>query len=268
MSKQICPDCGQEKELGVRTGICKQCSARKANAKYQNKPYIKIINSKNKRNPRKIKIVKDKKEDENVEFKLYSKKIEEEVQKDIDLNLKAKKVNLPKNMSFGIAFEVIYNAIHGIEGISEYIKAEDVFNKLENDYRHGYENAKTAESFDYWSKLYKCLLDKRRDIKTVISEYEAGGYIFKELADNKEFVKGFDSAYNTYKMVHEMNEKGQYRQRSESQIVKNSEFCIGKKTETTYSGLFKYLVLFKPIQPSNIEPFKTIVYAKDEKDAI
>lgn len=268
MNKQICPDCGQEAEIGIRTGICKKCSARKANAKYQNKPYIKLIDSENKivRRKTETKIVKEM-EEENLETKLYSKEIEEAVDKDIDINLKARKVNLPKNMSFGIVFEIVYNVIHGIDNISEYLKAEDVFNKLENDYRHGYENAKTMEEFNYWSKLYRCLLDKRREIKNVVSEYEAGGYIFKELSNNKEFVDSFDKAYGTYKQVHEMNEKGQYRQRSESQIVKNSDFCIGKKNETTYLGQFKYLVLFKPVQ-QNIEPFRTIVYAKDEKDAI
>lgn len=272
MNKQICPDCGQEKEIGTRTGICKQCSARKSNAKYHKRPYVKLIDidpsKRNKiRKTTKEEVKEERKEIKQSSNELYSEEIKEIVSKDIDYILKCNKINLPKNMNFGIAFEILNNTLKGISGITEYLKAEEEFNKLENDYRHSFESSKTKEEMEYWNQIYKCFLDKRREIKNVVSEFESGGYIFKKLSENKEFVKEFDEAYDVYKKIHDMNEKGQFRQKSESLIVKNSNSCIGKRSDTNYLGLSKYNVIIKPVTP-NQQVFSRFTYAKTEKEAI
>lgn len=170
-------------------------------------------------------------------------------------------------MMFDTAIEVLYNAIKGVNGISEYLKAEDMFNKLERDYKHCYENAKTQEKINFWGQAYKCLLDKRREIKVVISEYESGGFIFERMSKDKAFMEEFEQVYEVFKKIHEMNEKELYRQESDSQLVKNEDFCVGKKSETNRFGLSKYNVHIKSVNPKQ-ESFSRCVYAKDEKGAI
>lgn len=278
---EICPDCGELKELGVRTGICRQCSVRKSNCAHRNVPYVALVDedeiglkrastrrkggsvtktNKVKTNIEKSEIKGDSKE-------LYSKETKKKVIDDITYNFKVNKIELPKNMNFDTAFKVLSCVLSGIANISEYLKAEDILNKLERDYKHLYESSKTKEEMISNSEIYKCFLDERRDVKTVISEYEAGGYIFKELADNKKFMDKFETANDFFQRVHKMNSEGLYRQESDSQIVKNADFCIGKKSETNRFGKSKYSVTIKPVTP-NQDLFQRCVYAENEKEAI
>lgn len=269
----MCPDCGEEKELGPQTGICKRCSTRKSNCKHQGREYVKLKDvDPSKRVQRKTVTYTKRVNDEtsfnkNETTKLYSKEIDEIVQKDIDFNLKSKNLKLPQSIDFGLAFTVLSNALDSANDIDKFFKAEEIFNDIENDYRHAYENAKTSEEFNYWSQVYKCFLDKRRQIKIVVSEFQSSGYIFKKLYEDNNFLLEFNTAYENYKNVHNFNEEGKYRQKSDSQIVKNADFCVGKKSETNYIGENKYNVLIRPNAPSSREPFKTTVYAKNEEIA-
>lgn len=276
MSKEkliaICPECGEEKEIGPRTGICKSCAHKKASAKYLAKKKS-VTTTKEKDNLDSIlrkeleEIDESKEIEKQKEKNLYSEEIIKLVKDDIEYNLKMKNISLPKGIDFKVPFQVLKTVLDNVNLINEYLNAEDIFNKLENDYRHGYEHAKTSEQFDYWSRVYKCFLDERRSIKNIISEFETGGYFFDKLAKDKDFMEQFNEAYNGFIAIRDMNERGTYRQVSDSKLVKNTDFCIGKKTETTHEGKYKYYVSIRPMN-KNQAVFTRYAIAKSEQEAI
>lgn len=265
----ICPDCGEEKELKPRAGICNQCYVRKANAKHRGKPYIRLIDDNRpvRRRSSNVDQVHNNESNDSGEEELYSEDVINQVNEDINYNLKLENIDISSNMNFELAFNVLESALNCNDYISNFFKATDVFNRLESDYRHGIENARTRSEKTHWQDLYSYLLDERRKIKRVVSEYESGGYIFNKLRNNEEFMKEFEEAKMHFEGMHKMNTEGLYRQISNSKIVEKAGFCIGKKSGTSKSGQFKYNVHVKP-NNKNIEPFSRVVWAYDEKEAI
>ena len=264
----ICPDCGEEKELKPRAGICNQCYVRKANAKHRGKPYIKLIDDNRPVRRKRLDTNQVHNDSNNLEREeLYSDEIKNQVREDIAYNLKLDKVNIDSNMNFELAFNVLESALNCNSYINNFFKAGDIFNRLESDYKHGIESAKTRSEKSYWQDLYSYLLDERRKIKRVISEYESGGYIFNNLHNDEKFMKEFEEAKTRFEKVHKMNDEGLYRQISNSKIVEKAGFCIGKKNDISRSGMSKWNVIVKSITP-NIDPFSRVVWAYDEKEAI
>ena len=157
-----CKDCLKEiddKEYYNRSieGICKKCRQKISQIKYENKKFgtnkeyvparlknknTKIVNKKTNKVVSTTKVVEEKEE------KIYDERIEKIVLDDIAQTFKNNNVdiNIKDIPPFNAFMDMFCSLIDINNGyMSQYKKAEDVFNLMEGDYQHAYEDAKTPE---------------------------------------------------------------------------------------------------------------------------
>lgn len=168
--------------------------------------------------------------------------------------------------------------------ISIYLQAEDLLNKTELDYRHAkeyyasiYKKMCMANDYskieevkkkkDIWEERHTSLLEIRRGIKNVIAEYNAAGVLFTELSNDKQWMKKFNSYYDSLKKINSIVSQGNYRAEV-SHLVSDEDFCFGFKTETSPEGNKKFNVSTRTLYRGNQSSFSRNIWAKDEKDAV
>ena len=228
----ICPDCELEVDHLTRVGICKPCQVRRNQINYLNRkngintPYIPVKDLKETDPTTYKKIMtrrasKETKEKEYVKQEntkemmndFYDLKTQSDiVDNDIKETFAKYKIQFPKdNTSIVPIFQQLKVLLDNYIGV--YLTAEDCLNRMELDYKHAKEYYTTlfkenynklpvsqlnkiAEHKKIWEDRHSLLLDKRRGIKNVIAEYNTAGVLFTELANDKEFMKKFNSYYD------------------------------------------------------------------------
>lgn len=275
-----CKDCLREideKEYFNRSmeGICKKCRQKISQIKYENKKFGKnreYIPERLKNNKRIINKVTNKVVSETIvetkNDKIYSKEIEEMVLKDISDTFKKHNVNInPQELPpFNIFIDMFVSLIDINNGyMSQYKKAEDVFNMMEGDYQHAYEDAKTPELFNTRSQMFRCLLDQRRNIKNGIGQYDE---IFDLLQDivkkNPKILEAAKKAQSGLNRVIESQE-GHYYKAKASELISKEDFCVGVRDWGKWHVQIPIMNYYNNPAPFN---FTQDVWADGENGAI
>lgn len=238
-----CNDCLKEideKEYYNRSneGVCLKCRHKIAQIKYLNKKnntnieYIpKRLEEKNKTRKRtNNKVVQNK-----VEEKLYSKEIEDKVLSDINNTFENNKIsiNFQEIPPFALFIDMFCSLINIDKGyMAECIRAEDIFNKLERDYQHAYEESKTIEILWERTQMFKCLLDQRRTLKDNLVQYNKILRLLQEIVENVPNVleKAKESKIELEKVI-EIQKNNIYKF-EESELIGEEDFCNGKKMKS------------------------------------
>lgn len=309
-----------EKYAQKKDKICKSCYQRINNCKSRGIKYIKFIdlpeeekqkflnrskvynNKENNIKEKKEKVDKKPKElkiNENTKIIVHKTGLNEKdiVIKDIENTLKENELKWPKDTTSIVPiFKQLKILLDNY--INPYLNVEDVLNKMELDYKHAKEYysslyKKRIENNDtndinriynmkcVWEERHNILLELRRSIKNVVSEYYAAGIIFTELGKNKEFMEKFNKCYDSLIKMSEILKDGSYKAKV-SKLVADEDFCSGLE-ESNYKGKvkFRYEVIIKTYSNSKLvkmqnkfEPkisttdrFHRTVWATDEEDA-
>ena len=156
-------------------GVCNKCRQKKSQIKYENKifgtnkVYVPArLKQQPKRKSNAVKVTK--KESISDETVLYDKAVEKKVNADIQLVFEKYGVKINENdkVPFNMFMNMLASLLDVKNGfMNNYIKAEDVFNKMERDYQHAFEDSRTVSEMNERGQMFKCLLDKRRDVKNV-----------------------------------------------------------------------------------------------------
>lgn len=147
--------------------------------------------------------------------------------------------------------------------IRPYLTVEDILNKMELDYKHAKEhyvsayreavqNSNSNEEINklflmkqMWEDRHNSLLEIRRGIKNVVSEYYSAGILFTELSNNKSFMEKFNKYYNNLIRTSEVLKDGNYKAKV-SKLVASEDFCIGIEEPHYKSKIkIKYEVIVK-----------------------
>lgn len=176
--------------------------------------------------------------------------------------------------------------------IRPYLNVEDILNKMELDYKHAKEhyvglyrmaiqNSYSDKEIDrlfimkqMWEDRHNSLLEIRRKIKNVVSEYYSAGILFTELHNNKSFMEKFNTYYNNLIKTSEVLKDGNYKAKV-SKLVASEDFCIGieephykSKTKSKYEVIVKTNSLVRnPDKLSKSQNFVRNVWAENEEDA-
>ena len=273
-----------EKYAQKKDKICKSCYQRINNCKSRGIKYIKFIdlpeeekqkflnrskvynNKENNIKEKKEKVDKKPKElkiNENTKIIVHKTGLNEKdiVIKDIENTLKENELKWPKDTTSIVPiFKQLKILLDNY--INPYLNVEDVLNKMELDYKHAKEYysslyKKRIENNDtndnntiynmkcVWEERHNILLELRRSIKNVVSEYYAAGIIFTELGKNKEFMEKFNKCYDSLIKMSEILKDGSYKAKV-SKLVADEDFCSGLE-ESNYKGKvkFRYEVIIK-----------------------
>lgn len=253
-----CKDCLKEiddKEYYNRSleGVCKKCRQKISQIKYENKKFgtnkeyipsrLKDNNTKKIVSRQTNKVVANTKIIETKEERIYSKEIENRVLQDIDNTFKNNKVFIDsqKLPPFNVFMDMFCSLIDIENGyMSEYMKAEDIFNRMETDYRHAYEDANTNAIFNERSQMYRCLLDKRRTVKNGLGQYSKIIRMLQEIVQGTPDIldKAKQSKINLDEII-KMQENHSYKIES-SELIASLDFCTGRKE--VVNEYAKYLV--------------------------
>ena len=309
-----------EKYAQKKDKICKSCYQRINNCKSRGIKYIKFIdlpeeekqkflnrskvynNKENNIKEKKEKVDKKPKElkiNENTKIIVHKTGLNEKdiVIKDIENTLKENELKWPKDTTSIVPiFKQLKILLDNY--INPYLNVEDVLNKMELDYKHAKEYysslyKKRIENNDtndinriynmkcVWEERHNILLELRRSIKNVVSEYYAAGIIFTELGKNKEFMEKFNKCYDSLIKMSEILKDGSYKAKV-SKLVADEDFCSGLE-ESNYKGKvkFRYEVIIKTYsspklikidgkfdpKPSSTDTFHRTVWATGEEDA-
>ena len=241
-----CKDCLKEiddKEYYNRSieGICKKCRQKMSQIKYENKKFgtnkeyvparlknanTKIVNKKTNKVASTIKIIEEKEE------RIYDERIEKIVLKDIQDTFKNHniEINSQETPPFNVFMDMFVSLIDINNGyMTQYKKAEEVFNMMEGDYQHAYEDAKTPEVFFERSKMFRCLLDQRRAIKNGIGQYSEIIDLLQDIVKkNPKILEEAKKAQVGLNRVIESQE-GHYYKAKASELISREEFCVGKR---------------------------------------
>lgn len=298
MKMKICKDCECEVTEVNKKGICKPCQTRISNMKHRNKQYIPLkklknidINEYNKvmnrrkdlAKPTDVKIINTSKNSEIKEL-LNQKEL---VKKDIEDTFNSKKAVVPKDYTSILpVFEQLKVLLTNY--IDKYKIAEDIFNKMEIDYRHAVEKFSTAyrdcllndtdkdlleelkHKKELWETRYSILLDERRDIKNVIIEYDKAGYLFSELSKDTIFMTKFDECYKVLNGLTSYLNVGNYKVETSSLVAKE-DFVIGVKQNSNSNigkDLYQVIVKTSKLNYNEKSEFTRSYYATSEDDAI
>lgn len=310
----ICSHCGNdvEKYAQQKDKICESCYRRMTNCKSRGVKYVKFIDlseeekqkflnrskAHNKENKEKVEVnknLKGSKINENAnKVVIYRTELDEKdtVIKDIENTLKENKLSWPKDTTSIVPiFKQLKILLDNY--ISPYLNVEDVLNKMELDYKHAkeyyaslykkciennntYDINKIYNMKCIWEERHNVLLELRRSIKNVVSEYYAAGILFTELSKNKEFMEKFNKCYDHLIRMSEILKDGNYKAKV-SKLVANENFCLGLE-ESNYKdkAKFRYEVILKIYSNNKVQDrfksnitnrFYRTVWATDEEDA-
>lgn len=282
-----CKDCLTEiddKEYYNRSmeGVCKKCRQKISQIKYENKKFgrnreyvperLKEDNNKiiKKTVKRAIKKTTEKKEIEKEEkpLRIYDEKIEKIVLQDIANTFRNHSVTInPQEIPpFNIFMEMFCSLIDMNNGyMTQYKKAEELFNMMEGDYQHAYEDAQTPELFLERSKMFRCLLDQRRDIKNGIGQYEKIFDILQDIVNkDPDILKKATKAKEDLESIIEA-QKGHFYKVKASELISKEDFCVGKRFKTHYCVTIPIMNYYSNKAPFN---FTRNVWAEDERTAI
>ena len=278
-----CKDCLSEisdKEYYNKSdeGVCKKCRQRKSQIKYENKKfgtnkeYVPLrLKHKVERKSSAPKVVKEKDD----ETKLYGKDIEKKVNNDIQAVFNQYGVEIKDNdrLPF-LIFMNMFNSLLDIKNgfMSNYIKAEDIFNNMERDYQHAFEDSKTVSEMDERSKMFKCLLDKRRNVKNINIQYEQISRIIYEIIDKIPNI--VDKVNISIERLTDIIQKQEdhYYKAEVSELIQQADFCKGTKPFGK-AGAIKYDVSVPLFNFGNNRAgipydFHRYAYGKNQQEAI
>lgn len=283
-----CVDCLKEiddKEYYNKSdeGVCKKCRQRKSQIKYENKKfgtnkvYVPLRLKENTQSNKKDSLIslKEGNEIKNEDIELYSKEIEDRVTEDIKKVFNKNSINIKETdivplSIFMNMFEMLLDVKNGY--MNNYIKAEELFNMLERDYQHAFEDANTISIMEERSKMFKCLLDKRRNIKNINIQYSQVSRIIYEIIDKvPNILEKVRMSKEKLGNIIEKQENHYYRAEA-SELIQEEDFCKGNKTVERV-GMKKYDVSIPIFNYGNNSTgipydFHRFVYAKDKIDAI
>lgn len=204
--KNICRDCLEEVDKLTKTGICKKCYSRKANAKARNKKYIplkdlpegerqRVSSLRGNTNALRNKPGEDKDEAEehyqnfvnqvaqgsNTLYEeilrllnIDEKQIREEIDKDIEKEFERRKINLKYSdyVPLDEAFETLWCICNQDNYLTEYPLAEQALTDFVNDFQHQNENSslKDLRNFIITAIRENQSLVRRRPIKDVVNQ--------------------------------------------------------------------------------------------------
>lgn len=277
-----CKDCLTEiddKEYYNRSleGVCKKCRQKISQIKYENKKFgtkreyvparLKEENVRTTKSTTK-RTIKKKEVEEPVMKKIYGEEIENIVLKDISNTFKNNNVTInPQDIPpFTVFMDMFCSLIDVKNGyMTQYKKAEEVFNMMEGDYQHAYEDAETPELFLERSQMFRCLLDQRRDIKNGIGQYEKIFDILQDIVN-----KDPDILKKALKAKEDLNniieaQKGHFYKVKASELISQEDFCVGKRFKTHYCVTVPIMNYYNNKAPFE---FKRNVWAEDEARAI
>lgn len=281
-----CTDCLTEiddKEYYNKSneGVCKKCRQRMSQIKYENKKFgtnkeYVPLRLKKECAPRKsnaVKITKKRKVADNTV--LYSKEVEKKVNDDIKKVFEKNNITIKDNdiiplSMFVNMLETLLDVKNGY--MNNYIKAEDLFNMLERDYQHAFEDADTVERMAERSQMFKCLLDKRRNVKNINAQYNQISRVIYEILDKvPDILNKVSISKGKLADIIEKQE-GHYYKAEMSELIQEESFCRGTKSPRGL-GMKKYDVsvpIFNYGNNSTGIPydFHRFAYAKDKIDAI
>lgn len=260
-------------------GVCKKCRQRKSQIKYENKKFgtnkvyipLRLKKATTKRKKDSVSIT-NKATDET---RLYSKEIENKVNDDIKKVFDKYGINIKENDAAPLSvfmnmFETLLDVKNGY--MNNYIKAEDLFNMLERDYQHAFEDANTTSKMEERSKMFRCLLDKRRNVKNINIQYSQISRIIYEIIDKIPDI--LDKVHSSNEKLKDIIEKqeGHYYRAEMSELIQEEDFCKGNKPVGKF-GMKKYDVSVPIFNYGNNSAgipydFHRFAYAKDETDAI
>lgn len=292
-----------ENLFSKKSDICKQCYTRKQNMKSRGKEYIRIVDlpedernkiiesrERNKKVGRKKKDKNNKnnKNNQNNLVKAPNSSLSEELEKDRQLVLeditnciKNSKSKVPTDF---ISIVPVFNQLHTIfteyeNYIKNMINVEDIVNKIEIDYRHAKEHFASLlldgnlsldeynmiyEKKEIWEHRHNILLDYRRDIKNVLTEYKTAGNFFIELSNNKELMNIFNDYYNQLNKANEMIVTGSYKA-NVSSLVEHEDFCVGYKPNVRQKN--RYNVTIRTLYGGTYSTFNRIAIAYTPEEA-
>lgn len=278
-----CKDCLREiskKEYFNRNneGICKKCRQRMSQIKYENKKFgtnKKYVPLRLKHSGRTLE--KNQKETtiEKDNSLLYSKAIEKKVAQDIENTFQKYNIKINENDLVPFtAFIDMFSALLDVEKgyMSNYLKAEDIFNMLERDYQHAFEDSKTIMEMNERSQMFKCLLDKRRNVKNINIRYSQVSRIIYEILEKiPDIQKKVETAKENLNSVITTQEEHYYKAEM-SELIQQEDFCKGAKS-TTAGKMIKFDVsvpLFNYGKNRAGIPydFHRFIYANTQEEAI
>jgi hypothetical protein len=228
-------------------GVCRKCRQKISQIKYENKKFgtkreyvparLKGLNSTSKKVVKKAtkKVVAKTKVVEEaapVEKKIYDEKTENIVLDDINKTFKAYNVNinLQEIPPFNVFMEMFCSLIDVNNGyMSQYKKAEEIFNMMEGDYQHAVEDAQTPDLFLERSKMFRCLLDQRRAIKNGIGQYDKISDMLQDIV--KKNPKILEVARNSRDELNKTieSQEGHFYKARASTLISKEPFCVGKR---------------------------------------
>lgn len=281
-----CTDCLEEiddKEYYNKSyeGVCKKCRQRISQIKYENKKfgtnkeYIPIRLKNGKSAPVKKASSINEKKITSDETKLYGKDIEDKVSADIKQIFEKQNIIIKDNdmvplTMFMEMLETLLDVKNGY--MNNYIKAEDLFNMLERDYQHSFEDAKTLKEMDERGKMFKCLLDRRRNVKNINAQYNQISRVIYEIIDKMPDI--LDKVHIAKERLLDVVKKQDehYYKAEVSELVQEEDFCRGTKSLGRF-GMKKYDVSVPVFNYGNNctgipYDFHRFAYANNETDAI
>lgn len=281
-----CKDCLKEiddKEYYNKSneGVCKKCRQRMSQVKYENKKFgtnkeYVPLRLKKGYAPRKASAVKTEKKEESVDNTvLYSKEIEKKVNEDIKKVFDKNNITIKDNDIIPLSmFMDMFGTLLDVKNgyMNNYIKAEDLFNMLERDYQHAFEDADTVEKMIERGQMFKCLLDKRRNVKNINIQYNQISRIIYEILDKvPDILNKVNISKEKLADAIEKQESHYYRAEM-SELIQEENFCRGIKPVGKF-GMKKYDVSVPIFNYGNNSAgipydFHRFAYAKDKIDAI
>lgn len=279
-----CVDCLKEiddKEYYNKSdeGVCKKCRQRKSQIKYENKKFgtnkvyvpLRLKKTTTKRKKNAVSVKNEQIDD----TKLYGKEIENKVNGDIKKVFDKYGISIKENdavplQMFMNMFETLLDVRNGY--MNNYIKAEDLFNMLERDYQHAFEDADTVSKMEERSKMFKCLLDRRRNVKNINIQYNQISRIIYEILDKiPDMLEKVHISNEKLEEIIKKQEEHYYRAEM-SELVQEEDFCKGNKSVGKF-GMKKYDVSVPIFNYGNNSAgipydFHRFAYAKDKIDAI
>jgi hypothetical protein len=240
-----CNDCLEEisdKEYYNKSleGVCKKCRSKIANLKYYNKVHgtnIEYVPAKMKEKQKNVKTTKtvvqvEKIEPKKEEKRIYSEEIEKRVHKDIEKVLTDNyiDINVQEIPPFDLFINMFESLIELEKGfMGKYKKAEELFNRMECDYQHAYEDAQDPQLFMERSQMFRCLLDQRRAVKNGLARYEKIYPLLEEISKKCPKIMDLTKSVKTdLEAVMKLQGEHSYVARA-SELISQQEFCIGKK---------------------------------------
>lgn len=277
-----CKDCLKEiddKEYFNRSieGVCKKCRQKISQIKYENKKFgtnkkyvparlksgnTRIVNKTTNKVAATTKVVN------NEPKKIYDEMIEKIVLEDIAKTFKNNNVNINiKDIPpFNVFMDMFCSLIDINNGyMTQYKKAEEVFNLMEGDYQHAYEDADTPDLFMKRSQMFRCLLDQRRNIKNGMGQYDKIYDLLQDIVKrNPKILEMAKNAKTELDKTIESQEGHFYKTRA-SELISQADFCIGKRDYGKWHVTVPLMNYYGNKAPFN---FERDVWGDGEKAAI